>query len=48
VRTFLGRSARFNDGDRFYSALNRIIQGTEADVIKRILVEVHKRRHELG
>jgi DNA polymerase I-like protein with 3'-5' exonuclease and polymerase domains len=48
VRTFLGRRARFNRGDRFYSALNRIIQGTEADVIKRILVEVHKRRQELG
>lgn len=48
VRTIFGRRARFNPGDRFYSALNRIIQGTEADVIKRILVEVHKRRHELG
>jgi DNA polymerase I-like protein with 3'-5' exonuclease and polymerase domains len=48
VRTFLGRRARFNDGDRFYSALNRIIQGTEADVIKRILIDVHNRRHELG
>lgn len=48
VRTFLGRRARFKEGGRFYSALNRIIQGTEADVIKRILIEVHKRRHELG
>ena len=48
VRTYLGRRARFRTGDRFYSALNRIIQGTEADLIKRVLIEVHKRRHELG
>lgn len=48
VHTYLGRRARFNKGDRFYSALNRVIQGTEADVIKRGLIEVHNRRHELG
>ncbi len=48
VRTWLGRRARFERGGRFYSALNRIIQGTEADIIKRILIEVHARRHELG
>lgn len=48
VRTFLGRRARFSLGDRDYSALNRIIQGTEGDVAKRIMIEVHNRRHELG
>lgn len=48
VRTFLGRRARFNEGDRFYSALNRIIQGTEGDVNKRVLIAVHAVRHELG
>jgi DNA polymerase I-like protein with 3'-5' exonuclease and polymerase domains len=48
VKTYLGRRARFNDGDRFYSALNRIIQGTEGDVNKRVLVEIHKMRQELG
>lgn len=51
VRTFLGRRARFNfDGkhSRFYSALNRVIQGTEADDIKLTLVEVHKQRKRLG
>lgn len=48
VRTFLGRRARFNPGDRFYSALNRIIQGTEGDYLKVVMVAVHERRHELG
>jgi hypothetical protein len=48
VKTFLGRRRRFGPGDRFYSALNGVIQGTEADDIKVTLVEIHKRRHELG
>lgn len=48
VKTFLGRRARFGPRDRHYSALNRIIQGTEGDVNKRIMIEVHKRREELG
>lgn len=48
VRTIDGRRARFNVGDRYYSALNRVIQGTEADVIKRVLVAVHLERHQLG
>jgi DNA polymerase I-like protein with 3'-5' exonuclease and polymerase domains len=48
VRTYLGRRARFGPYDRHYSALNRIIQGTEGDVNKRVLIEIHKMRHELG
>lgn len=48
VRTIDGRRARFDRGDRFYSALNRIIQGTEGDVNKRVLVAVHNLRQELG
>lgn len=48
VKTYLGRRARFGHHDRFYSALNRIIQGTEGDINKRIMIEVHKVRHELG
>lgn len=49
VRTYLGRRARFpHMGDRFYSALNRVIQGTEGDYIKRVMIEVHKERHRIG
>jgi DNA polymerase-1 len=48
VKTYLGRRARFGPHDRHYSSLNRIIQGTEGDVNKRILVETHKMRKELG
>lgn len=48
VRTFLGRRARFGPNDRDYSALNRVIQGTEGDVAKRIMIEVHNLRYELG
>lgn len=48
VKTILGRRARFHKGDRLYSALNRVIQGTAADDNKVALIDVHKRRHELG
>jgi DNA polymerase-1 len=48
VRTFKGRRARFGPHDRHYSALNRIIQGTEADLIKKIMIEVHAERERLG
>jgi len=46
VKTALGRRARFPDGDRTYMALNRVIQGTAADVMKRKLVELHALRSE--
>lgn len=48
VRTILGRRARFRKGDRMYSALNRVIQGTAADDNKVTLIDVHKERHSLG
>jgi hypothetical protein len=48
VRTYLGRRARFGPHDRHYSSLNRIIQGTEGDVNKRVMIAVHAMRHELG
>lgn len=48
VHTWLGRRARFPDGQRLHSALNRVIQGTAADINKRMLVEVYNRRVELG
>lgn len=48
VRTIEGRRARFGLGDRDYSALNRIIQGSEGDIAKKIMIAVHNLRHELG
>lgn len=48
VRTILGRRARFRVGDRFYSALNRVIQGTAAEDNKVTLIDVHNERHRLG
>ncbi len=48
VRTFKGRRARFGKGDRHYSSLNRVIQGTEADVMKVVMIDVHAERHALG
>lgn len=48
VKTILGRRARFHPGDRMYSALNRVIQGTAADDNKVALVAVHNARHALG
>lgn len=48
VKTWLGRRARFPRGQRAHSALNRVVQGTAADINKRVLVEVFNRRQELG
>lgn len=46
VKTYLGRRARLRD--RYHSALNRVIQGSAADINKRVLVETYKARKELG
>lgn len=48
VMTHLGRRARFPGKQRLHSALNRVVQGTAADINKRMLVEVYNRREELG
>jgi DNA polymerase-1 len=48
VRTLLGRRARFPDGDRSHKALNSVIQGGAADIMKIKIVELHKRRAETG
>jgi DNA polymerase-1 len=48
VRTILGRRARFPEGERLHSALNRVIQGSAADVMKTKLKDVYNRRKELG
>jgi Mesyanzhinovviridae DNA polymerase len=48
VRTFLGRRRRYEPGDRFYSALNSILQGTAGDIVKRKVLETHRARKKLG
>lgn len=48
VRTLLGRRARFPDRQRLHSALNKVIQGTAADIMKLKLLELHRERRNLG
>lgn len=45
VKTILGRRARFPDGQRTHKALNAVIQGSAADILKRKLVELHNNRN---
>ncbi len=47
VKTEGGRRARFPGGQRAHSALNRAVQGTAADINKRVMVEVYNHREEL-
>lgn len=44
VKTRLGRRARFPDGERLHSALNRVIQGSAADVLKLKLLDLYNNR----
>jgi DNA polymerase-1 len=48
VKTIMGRRARFPGKQRTHSALNRAVQGTAADINKRVLVEVYNQREALG
>ena len=48
VRTMLGRRARFPNGERSYKALNSVIQGTAADVMKLKLVALYDVERETG
>jgi DNA polymerase-1 len=48
VKTLLGRRARFPTQDRLHSALNRVIQGTAADIMKLKLLEVYRNRKLLN
>ena len=55
VKTVLGRRARFSGPDvppimrKFcHKALNYVVQGSAADIMKVKLVELHKARHETG
>lgn len=48
VKTILGRRSRFPNKYRLHKALNAVIQGSAADIMKRKLVDLHKARHETG
>lgn len=48
VKTMLGRRRRYFPGDRFYSALNSILQGTAADVMKLKLLALYNERKTTG
>lgn len=47
VKTYMGRKATFHRGDRYYSALNRILQGTAAELMKMALLTLYNNRREL-
>jgi len=48
VTTLLARRARFGKNDRFHSAVNRVIQGSAADLMKLKLRRVYRERETLG
>jgi DNA polymerase I-like protein with 3'-5' exonuclease and polymerase domains len=48
VRTAMGRRIRFFNGQRLHKALNGVIQGTAADIMKLKLVRLHEVRKEHG
>lgn len=48
VQTQLGRRMRFPDNQRLHKALNGVIQGTAADIMKLKLIELHKQRKATG
>lgn len=48
VRTLLGRRMRFPGQQRLHKALNGVIQGTAADIMKLKLVELHRERNYTG
>lgn len=48
VKTIMGRRARFPDKTWCHAALNYVVQGSAADVMKVKLVELHKARKDTG
>jgi DNA polymerase I len=48
IKTIEGRRARFPNGENTHKALNRRIQGSAADIMKRKLVELHLMRKHTG
>lgn len=48
VETIMGRRARFKKGDPYYKAINRVVQGSAADLFKMALRDLYKERKNLG
>lgn len=48
VKTLLGRRSRSPNGYKSYIGLNRVLQGTGADILKRKMVELHNLRKVTG
>jgi DNA polymerase-1 len=48
VKTIMGRRGRFPGGERTHKALNTIIQGSAADIMKKKLVLLHAERAATG
>lgn len=48
VKTIMGRRARFPDGQRLHAALNRVIQGSAADIFKRKLLTLYRNMKTIG
>jgi hypothetical protein len=48
VKTLLGRRSRCVNNYKPYIGLNRVLQGTGADIMKQKLVELHAQRKEIG
>jgi DNA polymerase-1 len=48
VKTILGRRSRFPNRERLHKAINAVIQGSAADIMKIKLVELHQARKQTG
>ena len=48
VKTFAGRRSRFPTNYKTYIGLNRVLQGTGADIMKLKLAELHRARRYTG
>jgi len=48
VKTIIGRRSRFPTSYKTYIGLNRVLQGSGADIMKQKLVELHNARKDTG
>lgn len=48
VRTLAGRRSRYPNNYKTYTGLNRVLQGSGADIMKKKLVELHDARKDTG
>ena len=48
VKTILGRRSRFPEQKRLHKALNAVIQGSAADIMKQKHIELHEERKKTG